>query len=476
MADTHAASSPRADDHASGIAATALAEVWRLTRLDPEALDSVRLDGRGFRADSSFRVAEMAQATIAAAGLAAAEFRHARGGRRQEVSVDAAHALIEFWSEAYLMLDGRPAREPRDSLTELFRTSDGWVRLHANFPHHRDGLLKLLGCGHDPAAVAAALASWKALAFEDEATRRGLCASALRSFEDWDQHPHARHIRDMPLIAVERVGDAPPKRFEAGERPLSGIRVLDLTRVVSGPVCGRTLAAHGADVLRVTARHLPAIPTLDMDTGRGKKSTSIDLTGGHGRDALARLLGEADVFLQSYRPGSLDRHGFGWRDMVRMRPGIIHASLSAYGEEGPWGGKRGFDSLVQAATGLNAAEGEALSPGQPRPLPVQALDHATGYLLATGIMAALTLRARVGGSWRVRASLARTALWLRSMGRNTDGGQPLPPRDAPGGWREEVDTSFGRMSHVAHAARLSETPAFWARPSVPLDSSPPEWW
>jgi crotonobetainyl-CoA:carnitine CoA-transferase CaiB-like acyl-CoA transferase len=453
-----------------------LARLWAETPFDPDAVRAVHLERPDLKAPSSFEVAALAQATIAASALAAAEFHHSRGGARQEVSVDAGQALAEFWSENYLMLNGERAGEIRDPITGLFRTSDGWVRLHANFPHHRDGLLQLLQCEHEAKAVTAALAGWKAKEFEAEVARRGLCASALRSFAEWDEHPQAAHIAAMPLISVEKVGEAPANCPPAGVRPLSGIRVLDLTRIISGPVCGRTLAAHGADVLRVTARHLPAIPALDMDTGRGKKGCAIDLRTEEGRGTLARLVAEADVFVQGYRPGSLGARGFGWQEVVAMRPGVIHASLSAYGEDGPWGGRRGFDSLVQTAAGFNHTEGEVLSPGEPRPLPVQALDHATGYLLATGVMAALDLRARVGGSWRVGTCLARTALWLRSLGRVAEPGPPLPSGEAVGTWREEADTAFGRLSFIGHAARMSVTPPAWGLPSAPLDSSPPAWW
>ena len=252
--------------------------------------------------------------------------------------------------------------------------------------------------------------------------------------------------------------------------------MLDLTRIISGPVAARALAAHGADVLHVTSPKLPAIPALDIDTGRGKKACAIDLSVETDREKAARLLAHSDVFLQSYRPGSLDRYGFSCNEVVRLRPGIVYVSLSAYGEVGPWGGKRGFDSLVQTATGFNAAEGDALSPGQPRALPVQALDHATGYLAMIGTIAALDARARLGGSWRVRVSLARTGLWLRSLGRVQNAGAPLPSRDEINQWRESQESPFGTLSFVRHSATMSTTQPRWTLPSVPLDYSPAAWW
>lgn len=435
----------------------------------------VRLAGKG-GAPSSFRVAELAEASIAGAALAAAGFWNLRGGHPQSISVERHHALAEFHSESYLDVGGSSAGEIRSPLSQLFRAADGWVRLHANYPHHRDGLLALLGCENSVEAVKAALLTWRAMDFEDRATEQGLVAAALRSFEEWDRHPHAAYIRQQPLIALERVGEAPPASLERGDRPLSGIRVLDLTHIISGPVAGRTLAAHGADVLHVTSPKLPAIPALDIDTGRGKKACAIDLAEVAGRAKLANLLERSDVFLQSYRPGSLDRYGFSCREVVRARPGIVYVSLSAYGDAGPWGGKRGFDSLVQTATGFNAAEGDELSPGQPRALPVQALDHATGYLAVIGIIAALDARARLGGSWRVSVSLARTGLWLRSLGRAKEIGTQLPKRGEIDQWRETQESPFGTLSFVRHSATMSGTPTRWIHPSVPLDYSAADWW
>jgi crotonobetainyl-CoA:carnitine CoA-transferase CaiB-like acyl-CoA transferase len=264
-------------------------------------------------------------------------------------------------------------------------------------------------------------------------------------------------------------------KLTPAERPLSGIKVLDLTRIIAGPVCGRALAGHGAEVLLVTAAHLPSMLPLVIDTGRGKLSATIDLRQSSGRETLAQLVRQADVFVQGYRPGAVAAHGFSAEEVARLRPGIIYASLSAYGHEGPWAYRRGFDSLVQTASGLNLAEAEAFGSPEPRALPAQALDHATGYLLAFAIMAALQRRAEQGGSWHVRVSLAQTGYWLRQLGR-IDGVHCRDPgfddvrdrlQDAPSG--------FGLLTAVRHAAEMSETPPHWARPSVPLGTHAPGW-
>jgi crotonobetainyl-CoA:carnitine CoA-transferase CaiB-like acyl-CoA transferase len=251
---------------------------------------------------------------------------------------------------------------------------------------------------------------------------------------------------------------------------------LDLTRVIAGPVCGRTLAAHGADVLNVCAAHLPALQDLVVDTGRGKLSAHLDLREPSGRDRLAALLRGADVFVQGYRPGAIAQYGFGPADAARLRPGIVCVSLCAYGYEGPWANRRGFDSLVQNANGLNIAEAEAAGDDKPKPLPFQALDHTTGYLLAFGTLVALTRQAREGGSWNVQLSLARTAQWVRSLPRVTDGlAGAMPSRGDIADLLEESESGFGRLSAVRHSAQLSETPARWARPAVPLGTHPPRW-
>ena len=251
--------------------------------------------------------------------------------------------------------------------------------------------------------------------------------TACRSFDEWDRHPQGSAIAKEPLFTIEKIGEGPRLSLDpAGERPLAGMKILDLTRIIAGPVCGRTLAAHGADVLLVTAAHLPAMLPLVIDTGRGKLSASVDLRDTGGRETLAALARDADVFVQGYRPGAIAGRGFGPQDIARLRPGIVYASLCAYGYAGPWAGRRGFDSLVQTASGLNDAEAQAFGSREPKALPAQVLDHATGYLLAFAVMAALVRRVEEGGSWHVRVSLAQTGSWFRRLGRidGTAGADP----------------------------------------------------
>jgi len=453
----------------------ALAAIWRQAGLPAEALGQARLGGTDPVLPSSFAVGMAAQSTIAAAALAACELGHARGAERQQVGVDMLPAALEC--VGWFSVDGK-VPDAWDPFSGLYRCADGAVRVHANFAHHREGALRLLGL--DPASATradaeAALRTWRAIDFEDAAAAAGLVATALRSFDQWDATPQGRAVASLPLFRIERIGDAPPlalPALDAGARPLSGVRVLDLTRVLAGPVGGRALAAYGADVMLVNSPRLPNIAAI-ADTSRGKLSAHVDLDTLEGREALSGLARQAHVFVQGYRPGGLAARGFGPEALAQARPGIVCVSLTAYGTEGPWAGRRGFDSLVQTAMGFNHAEGEAAGDGKPRPLPMQILDEATGYLMAMGASAALWRQQREGGSWHVQVSLAQTGHWLRGLGRVPQGLAAPRPDLEP--WLETSASGFGELRATRHSAQLSRTPAAWPRASMPPGSHPPVW-
>ena len=456
---------------------TALSEIWRTVGGDALALARVRLTGAEPALPSSFKVGTAAQATIAASALAASEVDRTRNGRAQQVVVDMRHAVAEFIRERLYTIDGKPPPPAWDKIAGTYQTGDGrWVRLHTNFPHHRQGILDMLGVPYDRDKVTEALKRWTGQAYENEVARRGLVGTMMRSPLEWDAHLQGIAVAGLPLLEILQIDQAPARSLPPGARPLSGVRVLDLTRVLAGPVCGRTLAAHGADVLRVTGPHLPDIPGLDVDTGRGKLSTHIDLRSSEGKATLSSLLEEADIFVQGYRPGGISERGFSPDQAAKVRPGIIYVSLCAWGHIGPWSMRRGFDSLVQTATGINRAEAEVAGIDKPVELPCQALDHGAGYLMATGAMIALKRRAEIGGSWLVRVSLAQVGHWLTSLGRLPDGrtAAPITRADVPH-LLEEHASQYGMMSALRHAGHLSETPPFWERPSVPLGTHPASW-
>ncbi len=454
---------------------------------------------------SSFHVATAAQASVGAAALAAATLWQQRTGQWQQVAVDRSHATLEC--SGHFSIDGQ-APPMWEKFSGLYACGSalgqpGWLRLHANFSHHRDAALRLLGLpdGPDAArdAVTQALQHWTALAFEQALADAGGVGAAARSFADWDAHPQAQALAAQPLLAIERIpGTAeapahplahpsphpspnppPPAwhRQAAPQRPLSGLRVLDLTRILAGPVAGRCLAAHGADVLLVNGPHLPNIAAI-ADTSRGKLSALVDLRDAAGQSRLHQLAQGAHVFLQGYRPGALSARGFSAAALAQQHPGIVVASLSAYGESGPWAGRRGFDSLVQTATGFNLAEAQACGSTTPKAQPLPILDYAAGHLLAFGIQAALWRQASEGGSWQVRISLAGVAAWLRAMGRVDGGTATVAPAIAP--FLDDSASGFGSagpgvLRAVRHAPQMSATPVRWARPSMPPGSHPPTW-
>lgn len=456
-------------------AAQALDALWRGAGMPSEALGDIDLPAHGPVLPSSFAVATAASASLGAAALAAVQLGRSRGGPAQRVSIDAEHAVLD--SLAWFTVDGK-APVLWDKLSGLYRAADGWVRVHANFAHHRDGALRLLGLPAGPhierSAVEAAIAGWRALELEEAASAAGLVVAAARTFAEWDVHPQALTLQAVPPVLIERIGDASPRQREPWRDdglPLDGFRVLELTRILAGPVAGRTLAAYGADVLLINAPHLPNIEAI-ADTSRGKLSAHLDLADPAGLATLQSLVRSADVFLQGYRPGALAARGLAPQDVAALSPGIVAVSLSAYGADGPWSGRRGFDSLVQTATGFNLAEAQAFGVALPKAMPLQILDYAAGYLLAFGTQAALLRQAREGGSWHVQVSLAGVGHWLRTLGRVGDLTATPPPVDP---YVEAVDSGFGRLQALRHAAQFSATPARWRRPSMPPGSHPPRW-
>src|SRR5690348_12514039 len=265
--------------------ADVLIELWRDAGLDDEAVEDLAFTGSEPVLPSSFAVGTAAQAAIGAAALAAADLWRLRTGRRQRVRVEMRDAAIEFRSERYLRVDGKEPNDHHDRIAGLYRCGDGrWARLHTNLPHHCEGLLALLGCDHDPAAVRRAVELWPAEKLETTAAEAGLVVTACRSFAEWDAHPQGRAVADLPLFGIDQIGEAPGLRLAPAPRPLSGLKVLELTHVIAGPVCGRALAGHGADVLLVTAAHRPSMLPLVIDNGRGKLSAQIDLREASGRE------------------------------------------------------------------------------------------------------------------------------------------------------------------------------------------------
>ena len=451
-------------------ARAALQDLLTLAERQPAADDEIVITGRDPVLPTNFLLGTAGSAAIAAVGVAAADLWYVRSGRRQHVTLDMRAAAAALRSDRYLRIDGKPPPNPWGRISGFYQTRDGrWIQLHCNFPHHRDGVLALLGCDNDATAVAQAVATWDGQRLEDALAEAQMCAGLVRSREEWSAHPQGRAIAQLPLFEIIKIGDSSPEPLGTGSRPLAGMRVLDLTRVIAGPVGGRTLAEHGAEVMRIDAPHLPNIPNLVIDTGHGKLSVHLDLGLGADAEQLRALVRGADVFSQSYRPQTLASRGFSPEALAALRPGIVYVTLSAYGHQGPWRLRRGFDTLVQSVSGIVHEE---TTGDKPQHLPAQALDYVSGYLMAFGAMVALARRAREGGSYLVQVSLAQTAQWIHRLGRLAAG---LDGQRHPDLRIEDIqdlliasDTPFGRLRHVAPAVQLSETPPYWARPTVPL--------
>ncbi len=419
-------------------------------------------------------IADMATAANALVGLAAAHIHELHGGPSQTVHVDRRHASLSMTASAYLTVDGEKAVN-WDPLTGYFRAADGWVYLHCQFAHLRDRLLKTFDLPDEPEAVVAGLAALPAQEIEDRAAEAGVCAIMRRDRATWAAHPHAAVLAALPVLQLSRDGEAlaSPRR-QVSAAPLSGIKVLDLSRVIAGPMIGRTLAEHGAEVLRIASPNLPYFDSLVINTGFGKRSAHIDLETAEGRAALTDLVQDADIVIDGYRPGALAGKDFGPEALRALNPNLIYITLSAFGETGPWGGRRGFDTYVQCATGLSAD-----GPDGPTRLPCQPLDYLTGYLGAATAMVALTRRTREGGGWRGELSLARMAIWIWEMadrlGEDPGAPEANPARDEIAELLDEMDSAFGRLSALRPAVTLSETPPRWRTPPAPLGTHPARW-
>ena len=381
---------------------------------------------------TSFRIAETSAAALAATGLAVSDLWQLRTGLRQKVAVDRRQATASLRSGHYMKLNGAPVSTERNAVMGVYPAKNGrWSYLHCNFPNHRAAALGVLGVPEDPEAVREAVAKWDALELEEAIIAAKGAGGMVRTMDEWAKHPQAAAIASLPLMEIVKIGGSQPEKLPDGDRPLSGIRVLDLTRVLAGPTCARTLAEHGADVLKISAAHLPNLGYQEYDTGHGKLSAHLDLREPEDVETLRGLVRDTDVFSQGYRPGTLGTRGFSPEALANVRPGIVFVSLCAFSHVGPWALRRGFDTVVQTVSGITARQGELFPGAAPGPqfYPVSAIDYLTGYLMAFGAMVALARRVREGGSWLVRISLAQTGRWLVGWGEVPKGDLKDVPKE-----------------------------------------------
>ena len=455
----------------------ALESIWHLTKESTDCLDRVILSGSEPIFSSVYKTGVASQTSIAAAGLAAAEIWKYRTDTDQTVKVDMTHSSVAFRSERYSTVDGHPSRSLTDDIHGFYKCGDGgWIQLHTNYPKHRIGMIEALRCKDSRDSVATSLKNLSSDEAESILTAKNLPAAKMRTREEWYKHEQGLEISKLPLLEIDKISDSEPIRFAHEPiRPLDSIKVLELTKVIAGPVIGRTLSEHGADVLWVNGPQLDLIEGLVIDMSRGKRPVNIDLDSNEGKKQLIELASNADVFIQGYRPGSIANKGFSPESLSKLNPGIICVELSAFSHKGPWANRRGFDSLLQTVSGIGYEGGKANNIDGMVHLPCQALDHATGYLGAMGVMIALLRRAREGGSWRVRVSLAQTAHWLTSLGKmNHIENLDLNSSDIDQ-FMEYTNSPFGTVSYVKPTALLSRTPGGWSTEPSPFGTYQPEW-
>lgn len=456
-----------------------LDEAWAALQGAPGFLDHLAAHGGPAPLAGPLATGELASATAGVALLAAAELAEARTGTRPEPALPGTHVAVAFASERHVRLAGAAPETAFDPLSAFFAASDGWVRLHGNYPHHRAAVMRALGHPRDGAAgVPAAVAARTAEEVESAVVAAGGAAAAVRGALTWRTSGPGAAIAGRGLLdfAPGVAHTTPPLRplpdGADAAHPAAGLRVLDLTRVIAGPVATRVLAALGAEVLRVDAPQSAEIPLAWRDGTVGKRSVQLQLRNRPDRERLHRLLDDADVLVTGYRPGALDPFGLTGEVLQEKHPQLCTVTLSAWGDSGPWAGRRGFDSIVQAATGI----AELTSPdggATPGTLPVQALDHGTGYLIAAAALRALVLREREQRASHATVALARTAMWLLRHGEGVPRTAPPPPDPEP--YLQALPSPLGEVTVVRPPGTLGGRALGWAAGPPEPGSSTPYW-
>ena len=464
-------------------ATDACAELLSLMGIDAEASGGVvSIVGDDPVSDSRFRPGAAAAAALAAQGTAVAAIWRMRSGEGQDVAVDLRRAAaVGLRTSRNIHQNGTHHEDlprPVVRFPDFYKTRDGRqiyvLRSFAN-PEPLVRMLTLLDCVHTPDAMAQAIGRWDALELEDRLAAERIVGVIARPRDEWRQHPQGAWLAQRPVIEIEKIGDSAPEPFAPAARPLSGVRVLDVTHVLAGPSSARTLAEQGAEVLHISALHQMDAPRVGIDTGLGKRQAFLDIDRADQLAQLKSLAGGADVFVQSWRPGALDKRGLSPEQLAEARPGIIYVSVSCYGSGGPWRTRAGYEPCGQTACGLVIEDG---SPEAPRLAAVRTLnDYLTAYLAAAGALGALVRRAREGGSYHVKVSLTRSSMWVQDIGQLPQNQWPATPPSLKARPEDlmEMDSSFGRLVVPAPVTQYSRTPAYWARPPEPFGASPARW-
>ena len=422
-----------------------------------------------------YSMTDLGAACLAGAGAAVADLvASVDAGSPAGVTVDRPLATGLFHRAA------RPlhatTRSPFHPMSRDFPTADGrWLRFQANYPHLRAATLGVLGTSEDGDEIAAVVAESKADEIEAAVVAGGGAAAASRTVAEWAAHPQGAAVAAEPLVAVEQTGQRDVDWAPVPERPLAGLRVLDMTRVLAGPMATRLLAGFGAQVLRVDP------PDYDEPNGigsgdltLGKRCAVLDIKTADGRAQFAELLAGADLLIHGLRPGALDGLGFDAATRQAISPGLIEVTLSAYGWTGPWRNRRGSDTLVQNSTGMALAGGTWAGTDKPYRWPLSIIDHSTGYLMAAAAVAAVARRTRTGHGSVSRVSLARVAHWLTSGPAQDDEEQLELPLSGPLD-SAVFDSPIGPVRRLRWPMEVTGAPFRFDRPGDPFGSSVPRW-
>ena len=451
--------------------------------LDPSEL---HISGSDPVLNSRFKLGEVAAAAHASVGVAVNDIWELKTSRRQKIQISVRSAAASLKSNKFIktrQTNGEFLKlvdkdhEFNRQLNGIYRTRDSrWALPHFGLNHLRDRMLGLLEASPDQLSISRAVSKWDAIDLENAIAEMNLCGGMIRTNSEWMAEPHGKVLSQKPVVEILKIGPSDPEPIPSGCRPLSGIKVLDLTRILAGPIAARTLAEHGADVLMVTAENLPQVHAYVADTSHGKRSCFVDIKENEGARKLKDLVIGADIFSQGYRPGAMEKLGFGPEELSEIRPGLIYLSINCYGFDGEFSDRGGWEQVAQIMTGLTTMDDGSNKMNPPSLLPAAANDYITGYLGAYGALLALARRAKEGGSYHVRVSLCQTAMMIYRNGKIQDG---VVPEELS---LREIDdlsilsrTHLGEAKHLAPVLNLSETPPFWKMPTPKLGVYKAEW-
>lgn len=501
---------------------TAFMELAQIAGWTDEDLKQVTIIGNDPVFYTRFRACETLAGVAAANGLMAAKLWELKTGRKQHVTVDLTECTATLQSFGHVHIetarDTDPNRDPNQiptdkllrgfgatdastsmNLTDAYPTKDGrWFYIHSSVRLQK--VLEVLRCEASVESIKAACMRFTVDELEKMFFDNQLCGAKVYTATEWEETEQAKILRKLPCVAIRKVADTDPIPLPQGKRPLSNLRVLESSRILSGPTAGRELASHGADVMWTGSPDLVDFKLFELDTGHGKRAAFVDTKKPEGVETLWNLLSEADVYIQNATLGSSIAKTFNMHDVTANKPGIIFATLNAFGTEGPWANMPGWEQILQAATGVMDVEMSVkphdLDPrgienmgvlyysfhkpeGFPRILGGAFNDYVTGLLSSFGIMAALYRRATEGGSYVVETSLARSAMLLTQQelidAEQIQGLPDFAEQDVVDKMTIDEYSPVGHLRYLRSCIHMSENDPYYDRPTILRGMSEAKW-